>query len=249
MRFGAGFRERAVRDGLLRAVAGSLGWRTQRLVMPVYTTLLSPHQWPVAIVREQVDPLLDLLKLENLLRFLEETNPISGDVVECGVYKGGTLVAMAVWLRRLKSSRVVHGFDSFAGLPQLSAVDRAGGKDARRGALGDTTAQIVMEKARRLSVEDRIVLHEGFFEDTLPTFQTPRLSFIHLDCDLYESYKTALHYLWPKLSSGGVIVFDEFAEAGWPGARMAIDEFFRDKIETPKGLSFGQGYVRKTEVS
>jgi hypothetical protein len=190
--------------------------------------------------------MLDLLKLENVLHFLEETNSIAGDVIECGVYKGGTLVAMALWLRRIESSRMVHGFDSFAGFPQPSSIDFAGGKRATPGRLGDTAEELVIQKARRFSVEDKIILHAGFFEDTLPRFPASSLSLIHLDCDLYESYRIALYHLWPKLLPGGVVVFDEFADPAWPGARKAIDELFQDKIEKPRTLAFGQGYVRKT---
>lgn len=189
--------------------------------------------------------MVDLFKLENIVRFLEETGSVAGDVVECGVYKGGTLVAMSLWLRRLGSSRVVHGFDSFKGFPQASAIDFTGGKSAQQSRLGDTTEQVVLKKARRLSVEGKIVLHRGFFEETLSQFSVSSLLLIHLDCDLYESYQTALQYLWPKLSSGGIVIFDEFADPAWPGARKAIDEFFQDKIEKPRTLAFGQGYVQK----
>ena len=54
---------------------------------------------------------------------------------------------------------------------------------------------------------------------------------LHLDCDLYESCKLALETFYDKVQPGGVIMFDEYADARWPGATKAIDEFFSDKPE------------------
>ena len=204
-RLGTGFRERLRRDGVSRALRGAIGWRLQRKLSPVYTALIPPHRWPLVLMRDQVDPLLDLLKLENLVKLLEETESLEGDVVECGVYKGGTLVTMALWLKRLGSPRWVHGFDSFEGFPEPSVHDGPGNVEVRamKGSLGDATEEIVLAKAKRLSVEDRIILHRGFFQETLPRFLGSSLSLVHLDCDLFSSYAVCLTHLWPRLQSLG----------------------------------------------
>jgi hypothetical protein len=245
-RLGVGFRERVKRDGVVRALVGAIGWRLQRALSPAYTALVPPHRWPLALVRERVDTQLDLLKLENLVKFLEETNFLKGHVVECGVYRGGTLVTLALWLERLGSGRRVHGFDSFEGLPEPSMHDKPANMEQRaiKGRLAGTE-DAVWAKARRLSVADRVVLHKGFFEETIPAFSDSPLSLIHLDCDLFASYKVCLTHLWPRLQPGGVVVFDEFEDPAWPGARLAIEEFFRNTVEKPTTLAFGQGYVRK----
>lgn len=81
-RLGLGFRQRVKRDGIVRALQRAIGWRLQRTLSPVYAALISPQRWPLVLMRDQVDPLLDLLKLENLVKFLEETESLSGDVVD-----------------------------------------------------------------------------------------------------------------------------------------------------------------------
>jgi predicted O-methyltransferase YrrM len=79
-------------------------------------------------------------------------------------------------------------------------------------------------------IRNRVRLVKGFFQDTLPKYEGD-IALLHLDCDLYESYKLSLERLYRKVRPGGVIMFDEYDDARWPGATKAIDEFFADKPE------------------
>ena len=72
---------------------------------------------------------------------------------------------------------------------------------------------------------------QGYFSDTLPRFADTQFCFIHLDCDLYESYRECLHLLYDKLAPGGVVVFDDYKAPKWPGAEIAVDEFFASRPE------------------
>jgi len=54
---------------------------------------------------------------------------------------------------------------------------------------------------------------------------------VHLDCDLYESYRTCLEFFYPRLSMGAVVLFDEYNDPTWPGCNKAVDEFLADKKE------------------
>ncbi|GAB4243638.1 MAG: hypothetical protein OHK005_08110 [Candidatus Methylacidiphilales bacterium] len=74
----------------------------------------------------------------------------------------------------------------------------------------------------------------GHLPKTLPLLQESWFSFVHLDCDIYESYQTCLERLYPRMVPGGIILFDEYRSRVWPGATLAIDEFFSDKPETPE---------------
>jgi hypothetical protein len=58
-----------------------------------------------------------------------------------------------------------------------------------------------------------------------------RFSLLHLDCDLYKPTRAVLHALWDKVTRGGVVIFDEYAIADWPGETAAVDEFLTDKPE------------------
>ena len=79
-------------------------------------------------------------------------------------------------------------------------------------------------------IRDRVHLVKGLFDKTLPTYEG-RIALLHLDCDLYESYRVALTTLYEKVSPGGLIMFDEYKDDRWPGATKAIDDFFADKPE------------------
>ena len=81
-------------------------------------------------------------------------------------------------------------------------------------------------------MENEIKIFEGFFEESLNNFEEDnKISFLHLDVDLYSSYKTCLEKLWDHMIIGGIVVFDEYHDKRWPDAKDAIDEFFK-----PRGI-------------
>jgi hypothetical protein len=94
-------------------------------------------------------------------------------------------------------------------------------------------------------VRESVCLVRGYFEETLHQYDG-EIALLHLDCDLYESYSTCLNALYPKVRPGGIIVFDEYEDNNFPGAKRAIDEFFRDKPEKP--LMYQQYYYLKYYV-
>ncbi len=70
-----------------------------------------------------------------------------------------------------------------------------------------------------------VTLVEGLFAETLPNYAGPRIALLHIDVDLYQSYKDCLGSLWPKVGVGGVVALDEYNSSLWHGARPAVDEF------------------------
>ena len=79
-------------------------------------------------------------------------------------------------------------------------------------------------------IRNRIRLVKGWFDEPLPRYDG-RIALLHLDCDLYDSYRLALETLYDKVQPGGVVMFDEYNETRWPGATKAIDEFFAERAE------------------
>lgn len=166
---------------------------------------------------------------------LERTKDVPGDVVECGVWKGYSLASIAAKLKSLGSRKRLWAFDSFEGLPAPTSPDRlADGfhPKALKGHFGDTNLEVVKRKLSVVGYEP-VVLKPGWFDKTLHEAPAP-LSLVFLDCDLYESYRVCLRELWPKLSPGGIMVFDEYYSKKYPGARKAIDEYFADKPDKPQ---------------
>lgn len=172
------------------------------------------------------------------VRYLDRYN-ISGDLVECGVWKGGTagMMALAHLASYSPPRRNLHLFDSFQGLPEPdSSVDgvmateysdgHANGKLASIqkcvGALKDS--QLLLEKKIAYPT-DLINYHQGWFEETVPASANvlPRIALLRLDGDWYESTRVCLQNLYSKVVSGGVVVIDDYGH--WEGCRKAVDEF------------------------
>lgn len=165
---------------------------------------------------------------------LEKVRTIEGDIVECGVSIGHGALLFLLLSEYLGVERTYYGFDSFEGFPDPSAEDGATpitGKD-----FWATPPETVLRVLRDGRVPDRIIrdrvrLVKGFFDKTLASYEG-RIALLHLDGDLYESYKVPLAAFYDKVAKGGIIMFDEYADPRWRGARKAIDEFFAGKPES-----------------
>ncbi len=170
-----------------------------------------------------------------ILHFLDITKSIEGDVAECGVYQGGSILTMGLFLQQKGISKSIYGFDSFEGFSAAIEVDHALGGQAAwgktKGGYGDTSFADLQRRINTLGLTKTICLRPGFFEQTFEKEPTRKYSFVHLDCDLYGSYKTCLEYFYPRMSPGSVILIDEYDDPPWPGCNKAVDEFLEDKAE------------------
>ena len=190
-----------------------------------------------------------------VIDMLAQTKDVPGDVAECGVFQGASLAAMAAQLQALGSRKRLWAFDSFEGLPEAVPQDKASGQlhpKAARGTFSNTSLDVVRGKLAQIAYEGEVKIVVGWFERTLAQAPGP-FSLVFLDCDMYESYRTCLAHFWPRLSKGGVVVFDENQSVKFPGARLAVDEFFADKQDKPahareylKNGGFERWYARKT---
>ena len=165
---------------------------------------------------------------------------IGGDFVECGVWRGGSSMAMALTLLRLGKPGVhLHLFDTFAGMTQPTGVDRAiptGESAAALLARSDRQTGLVWAYAPIEDVErnlagtgypaDKLHFVAGRVEDTLPRHAPDRISLLRLDTDWYESTRHELVHLFPRLAVGGVLIIDDYGH--WDGSRRAVDEYLAE---------------------
>ncbi len=152
---------------------------------------------------------------------------VDGAVAEFGVFNGTTAVAIA---GTLGSRRPLLLFDSFRGLPEPTPVDQ--GTTYKAGDLaGDL--ETVQEALQQTDVTFEII--EGFFEHTLRGSDHRVLSFAHVDCDLFDSTVLAIDYILPRLSPGGVIIFDDYGFSDCPGVAPAIARAGLAVIPLPTG--------------
>lgn len=170
-----------------------------------------------------------------ILALVERTAGVPGDLAECGVFRGSSLVPTAIYLQQNKIRKHIFGFDSFQGFDEVVNKDVAlgGTKDKQRrlGGFSETSEALVVGKLRRFKVEQGVTLVPGYFRDSLQKCAQSRFSFVHLDCDTYDSYSECLRFFYSRVNPGGIILFDEYNDLAWPGCNMAVDEFLADKPE------------------
>lgn len=160
---------------------------------------------------------------------------IPGAIVECGVWRGGSMMAAALTLLASGDRRQLWLFDTFEGMSPPAEADRdVHGTDAATllsaedRATGDTWCYSPIDdvKANVLATgypESLVHFVQGRVEDTIPGTIPDEIAILRLDTDWYESTKHELAHLYPRLSPGGVLIIDDYGH--WQGARRAVDEY------------------------
>ena len=170
-------------------------------------------------------------------RLYDRIRSLDGDIVECGVGRGRTLLFWTMLSYDEGRQRHVWGFDSFEGFPEPAAQD-ASPRDAQKGEWDVTSIQSVVDLlvSARLAypwVCATTTLVQGFFEDSLSKYTGKQIALLHIDADLYQSYKTVLETFYDKVQPGGVIAIDEYMDTfdhmNFPGAKKAVDEFLANR--------------------
>jgi O-methyltransferase len=166
---------------------------------------------------------------------------IAGDIVECGVWRGGSMMAIALALMaRGDTSRDLFLYDTFEGMSEPTDEDRAisgePAKDQLERAARDealwAVASLEDVQANLWSTgypRDRIHFVKGKVEDTIPATLPAGVALLRLDTDWYESTRHELNHLYPLLSRHGVLIIDDYGH--WQGARQAVDEYFAKSAE------------------
>jgi len=174
------------------------------------------------------DTMIGLRRLDNLQRCIETViaDGIEGDLVETGVWRGGACIFMrAVLAAHGVKDRKVFVADSFEGLPRPDAdrwpADR-GDTQHTRSYLAVSREEVEKNFKRYSLLDDNVIFLEGWFKDTLPAAPIGKLSIMRLDGDMYGSTMDALTNLYPKLSSGGFCIIDDYA---LESCQKAVDDF------------------------
>ncbi len=171
------------------------------------------------------------------LKRYQEIKNIDGDIVECGVGRGRTFLFFAFFLSEDPKARMLWGFDSFEGFPEPALQDKSS-RNPYKGERNNTTIEYVLWLLKDSGISKEVIdtkirLVKGFFDKSLSSYSGEKIALLHLDGDLYESYRDPLALLYPKVAKGGLILFDEYDDPAFPGARKAIDEYFTKIGVTP----------------
>lgn len=175
--------------------------------------------------------------LESAVRHIAESGT-PGAIVECGVWRGGSMMAAARTLLELDRRDVeLYLFDTYAGMPAPTENDvrwtgesAAGLLESEQGKEAELLwARAPLDEVRRTMSqvgypESKIHFVPGKVEDTVPEHAPAQISILRLDTDWYESSLHELRHLYPRLVPGGILILDDYA--WWNGVRTAVNEYF-----------------------
>ena len=163
---------------------------------------------------------------------------IEGDIVECGVWRGGSMLAAARTLVECDdTSRTLWLYDTFAGMSEPTAVDRRAvdGASAARLLASEQHRDQVLAMASLQDVERTMAMSGypessmryvvGKVEETLPRCAPESIALLRLDTDWYESTRQELESLVPRMTPGAVLIIDDYGH--WEGSRRAVDEYLQ----------------------
>jgi O-methyltransferase len=163
---------------------------------------------------------------------------IPGAIVECGVWRGGSMMAIADVLLTLGAAdRELYLFDTYAGMPPPTDVDIRYTGEAAATLLEDHAERERVLAAAPLGDVRRNVLSTGYaaervrfvagrVEETIPGQAPELIAVLRLDTDWYESTRHELVHLYPRLASGGALIVDDYG--CWLGARQATDDYIAE---------------------
>jgi hypothetical protein len=166
-------------------------------------------------------------------------NHIPGDIVECGVWSGGSMLLAAHALKHFgDTTRRIYLYDTFDGMPKPDDVDRrydgvptlptwesfqANGQRWGFGGPQDHVQRVVNLAEYPA---DKLVFVKGMVEDTLPATCPDTIAILRLDTDLYSSTLHELVHLYPRLSVGGILIIDDYGH--YLGSQTATDQYFEE---------------------
>jgi O-methyltransferase len=232
---------------LIKSLIRRAGYELRPVEVPASLRELNPdvteREWEIySAVRS-----FTMLSLERVLANVRAVdyviaNGIPGDIVECGVWRGGSSMAMVLALG--SEQRKIWMYDTFAGMTAPTDADQSNQGDKASALMDaarlheDPNKSLVLAFASLPDVQtnlrqtgypmDLVRFIEGPVEDTIPANIPDAIALARIDTDWYESTKHELIHLYPRLSPNGILIIDDYGH--WEGARKAVDEYFEGKL-------------------
>ena len=184
------------------------------------------------------ETMIGTMRLDNIYYCLKKIieDRIEGDVIETGVWRGGAVIFMKGILKAFDiTDKNVWVADSFKGVPAPDLVNYPSDSNLaweKFNLLKVSKEEVINNFKKYNLLDNEVCFLEGWFKDTLPNAPIKKLSLIRLDGDLYESTYQALEALYPKLSTGGFCIIDDYS---FPFCRKAVEDYrelnnIRDEI-------------------
>lgn len=232
---------------LVKQLLRQVGYELKPIVVP--QSLRDQH--PDVTEREwqiysKVQP-LTMLSLERILANIRAVdhviaNKVPGDIVECGVWRGGSSMSMALALQGER--RNLWMYDTYQGMTDATEADLShdglkaselleAAKDREIAEQSLVRAFASLENVQRNMLStgypaELVKFIKGPVEQTIPQEVPQQIALLRIDTDWYESTRHELVHLYPRLSTGGILIIDDYGH--WQGARKAVDEYFEGKL-------------------
>jgi hypothetical protein len=226
------------------AAINAFGYRIERFPAPAEAHYLERNPKYAEIIKTvkpfTISTYESIAALVDAVQYVSR-NAVPGAILECGVWKGGFMMAAALALRETHDLRDLYLFDTFSGMtaPTNKDVDHQGVQavdkyePAIAGDHVDWCYAKLGDVQRNLAStgypQDRCHFVRGDVLETLPSEAPSEIAILHLDTDWYESTLHELHHCYPRLSAGGVLIIDDYGH--WRGCQKAVDEFFADSAQ------------------
>ena len=181
------------------------------------------------------------------IAFVENLKALEGNVVECGVWRGGMIAGMAEVLGK---HRKYYLCDSFEGLPKAKEIDGKAALDWQLNVTGSTyhdncTAEENLAKTAMKMAKVDFELKKGWFDKTMPMFKPGNIAFLRLDADWYDSMYCCLEHLYKYVINGGIIIIDDYYV--WDGCSKAVHAFLAQTSSRIYHTKNGVTYIIKNE--
>jgi hypothetical protein len=161
------------------------------------------------------------LKYYRLEQYVDISKLMEGTLAEVGVWQGRSAHVIA---SRKRPDQKFYMFDTFEGMPEVSEYDNYHKK-------GDYASNFDAVKSQ-FQRYDNTFIYKGIFpNENSDIVKDEKFALVHIDVDIYQSYKDCLSFFYPRMIEGGLIVMDEYAASTCLGAKVATDEFLKDKPE------------------
>ena len=225
-------KDRLVRAGLgmlrgtltffARCLFGEVDGQRYSVIIP--EALFSPWRvdtgFQAAYARIADRTLVNVYRCYELWQLAGQIARRGGNILEVGVWRGGTGCLLAARAREINKNVKVFLCDTFSGIVKVGEYDSA----YRGGDLADTSKELVEALASDLGLGNLTVLEGVFPEQTGHLIEAGDLGFCHVDVDVYQSAKDVVEWVWPRLQVGGVIVFDDYGFAKSAGVTRYVDQ-------------------------
>lgn len=223
---------------LLKKVLGKFGFKIIRTSKEGYPDF-DDQFWNIYVAARPYS----LTTVERMYVLYQATNyvvanNIQGAIVECGVWKGGSVMISAATLKKLNAEKEIYLYDTFEGMSEPTEKDVTFRNESAyqnwdkiKSSRSIIFCYSTLEEVKKnvLSTgypEDKFHFVKGKVEDTIPSIVPDKISILRLDTDWYESTYHELKHLFSRVAVNGVIIIDDYGY--WKGAREAVDQFFKE---------------------